>query len=192
MTEEIIKCVKGESCIHCGSTYCRFVDEVNELKQENKELSRLIRGTKDYVEVCSVCKDEVTIYPNISGRTDYTQNEVECRTLAQIITRKNNLEQENKELKKQHYETLKMLKHEYDGRQRDNEQWFTRCTENHNEDSKIIEKYRSALEEIKSIIINDNSMLVDKKDYIELQCGEPIAFKLQKIYNKINEVLNKK
>lgn len=38
MTEEIIKCVKGESCIHCGSTYCRFVDEVNELKQENKEL----------------------------------------------------------------------------------------------------------------------------------------------------------
>lgn len=61
------------------------------------------------------------------------------------------LEQENKELKKQHYEALKMLKHEYDGRQKDNEQWFMRCTENHNEDSKIIENYRSALEEIKEL-----------------------------------------
>ena len=73
--------------------------KVLRLEQENKELSKLIRGTKDYAEVCSVCKDEVTIYPNISGRTDYTQNEVECRALAQIITRKNNLEQENKQMK---------------------------------------------------------------------------------------------
>ena len=61
------------------------------------------------------------------------------------------LKQENEELKKQHYEVLKMLKHEYDGRQRDNEQWFTRCTENHNEDSKIIDKYYKALEEIREI-----------------------------------------
>ena len=40
MTEEIIKCVKGEPCLYCGSTYCRFVDEINELKQENRELKK--------------------------------------------------------------------------------------------------------------------------------------------------------
>lgn len=78
---------------------------LGQLEQENKELSKLIKGTKDYTEVCSVCKDEVTIYPNISGRTDYTQNEVECLTLAQIISRKNNLEQKNEELK----QTIKEL-----------------------------------------------------------------------------------
>lgn len=76
-----------------------YYKQLKRLEQENEELSKLIRGTKDYTEVCSECKDEVTIYPNISGRTDYTQNEVECRTLAQIITRENNLEQENEELK---------------------------------------------------------------------------------------------
>lgn len=70
-----------------------------ELWQKNEELSNLIRNTEDYTEVCSICKDEVTIYPNISGRTEYTQNEVECITLQQIIARKNNLKQENEELK---------------------------------------------------------------------------------------------
>lgn len=44
MTEEIIKCVKGESCIHCGSTYCRFVDEVNELEQENNSLQAQVNN----------------------------------------------------------------------------------------------------------------------------------------------------
>lgn len=91
------------------------------------------------------------------------------------------LKQENKELKKQHYEALKMLKHEYDGRQRDNEQWFTRCTENHNEDSKIIEEYRSALEEIR--VIADDTFKVCDDD-----CGN--ARKIKLIIDKINEVLN--
>lgn len=62
MTEEIIKCVKGESCIHCGSTYCRFVDEVNELMQEYDELKfendrykQLLKGCPTEDEDCGLC-----------------------------------------------------------------------------------------------------------------------------------------
>jgi chromosome segregation ATPase len=104
--QELIKTIPNRhQCLIEEELRCEFYTncyykQLKRLEQENEELSKLIRGTKDYAEVCSVCKDEVTIYPNISGRTDYTQNEVECRALAQIITRKNNLEQENKELKK--------------------------------------------------------------------------------------------
>ena len=62
MTEEIKKCVKGESCIHCGSTYCRFVDEVNELMQEYDELKfandrykQLLKGCPTEDEDCGLC-----------------------------------------------------------------------------------------------------------------------------------------
>ena len=72
-----------------------------------------------------------------------------------------------------------MLKHEYNGRQRDNEQWFTRCTENHNEDSKIIEKYRSALEEINLILDELKQQYDYMTDYSEIK----------EIQDKINEVL---
>jgi hypothetical protein len=97
------------------------------------------------------------------------------------------LEQENKELKKQHYETLKMLKHEYDGRQRDNEQWFTRCTENHNEDSKIIDKYRSALEEIREVLKFYDDSWVDEKMYPNLHYDNT---KAKEGLSRINEVIN--
>ena len=35
-----MKCVKGESCLHCGSNYCRFVDELDQLKVENEKLKK--------------------------------------------------------------------------------------------------------------------------------------------------------
>lgn len=40
MENKQIKCVKRESCLHCGSNYCRFVDELEQLKTENEELIR--------------------------------------------------------------------------------------------------------------------------------------------------------
>ena len=32
MENKQIKCVKKESCLHCGSNYCRFVDELEQIK----------------------------------------------------------------------------------------------------------------------------------------------------------------
>ena len=32
MENKQMKCIKGESCLHCGSNYCRFVDELDQLK----------------------------------------------------------------------------------------------------------------------------------------------------------------
>ena len=41
-----MKCVKGESCLHCGSNYCRFVDELDQLKAENEELKKIINEAR--------------------------------------------------------------------------------------------------------------------------------------------------
>lgn len=32
MENKQMKCIKGKSCLHCGSNYCRFVDELDQLK----------------------------------------------------------------------------------------------------------------------------------------------------------------
>ena len=37
-----MKCIKGESWLYCGSNYCRFVDELDQLKAENDEYSIFI------------------------------------------------------------------------------------------------------------------------------------------------------
>ena len=120
-----------------------------------------------------------------------------CKDCFKKQERIDKLEQENKELKKQHYEALKMLKHEYNSRQRDNEQWFTRCTENHNEDSKIIEKYRSALEEIREILQKPDLPLPDEDNLMTatellIVVDANRQKKLMNIQDKINEVLNEK
>lgn len=66
----------------------------------NKSLSQLIRSTKEYSDVCDTCKDEILIYPTISGRTEYSQDEVEQITLKRIIDKLQSKEQECKALKK--------------------------------------------------------------------------------------------
>ena len=38
MENKQMKCIKGESCLLCGSNYCRFVDELDQLKAKNEEL----------------------------------------------------------------------------------------------------------------------------------------------------------
>ena len=32
MENKQMKCIKGKSCLHCGSNYCRFVDELEQIK----------------------------------------------------------------------------------------------------------------------------------------------------------------
>lgn len=61
-------------------------------------LSQLIRNTKEYSDVCDMCKDEILIYPIISGRTEYTQDEVEQITLKRIIDKLQAKEQECEKL----------------------------------------------------------------------------------------------
>ena len=39
-------------------------------------LSEIIQQTEEYKQVCDQCKDEILIYPTISGRTNFTQEEV--------------------------------------------------------------------------------------------------------------------
>ena len=64
----------------------------------SETLSQLIRNTKEYSDVCDMCKDEILIYPTISGRTKYTQDEVEQITLKRIIDKLQAKEQECKKL----------------------------------------------------------------------------------------------
>ena len=42
----------------------------------NETLSQLIRNTKEYSDVCDMCKDEILIYPTISGRTKYKYQKI--------------------------------------------------------------------------------------------------------------------
>lgn len=67
----------------------------------SKKLRNILRATKEYEEVCMTCKDEILTYPSISGRTNYTDEEVEELTLKQIIDNLQAKEQENEKLKTQ-------------------------------------------------------------------------------------------
>lgn len=56
-----------------------------------------------------MCRDEILLYPTISGRTDYSQDEVEQITLKRIIDKLQAKEQECKQLKKQNEILLRQL-----------------------------------------------------------------------------------
>lgn len=86
MNEEIIKCVKGESCIHCGSTYCRFVDEVDELKQKK---DKYYQQTLD---------DEIQIN-NLLEEIQQIKQDRNVENITRLSLKNRCLEQENRELK---------------------------------------------------------------------------------------------
>ena len=46
MENRQMKCIKGESCLYCGSNYCRFVDELYQLKIENEKLKKQVCGLR--------------------------------------------------------------------------------------------------------------------------------------------------
>lgn len=73
----------------------------------SETLSQLIRNTKEYSDVCDMCKDEILIYPTISGRTEYSQDEVEQITLKRIIKKLQAKEQEFEELRQYHNKCCK-------------------------------------------------------------------------------------
>jgi hypothetical protein len=40
MKDKQIKCIKGESCIYCNTSYCVFVDEVKKLEKQYELLQQ--------------------------------------------------------------------------------------------------------------------------------------------------------
>ena len=50
MDNKQMKCIKGESCLYCGSIYCRFVDELYKLKQTIAEIKEICNEyQKEYI-----------------------------------------------------------------------------------------------------------------------------------------------
>lgn len=145
--------------------------QLKRLEQENNSLQAQLNNI-------TVQSNNVITALEQENKANLKQIELDVEHICRLNEQIEKLEQENKELKKQHYGALKMLKHEYNGRQRDNEQWFTRCTENHNEDSKIIEKYRSALEKIRNII---NEACWDYTDITILPIKDNILDKIKEV-----------
>ena len=43
MEDKQMKCIKGKSCLYCGTNYCRFVDELYQLKQTLTEIKEICR-----------------------------------------------------------------------------------------------------------------------------------------------------
>ena len=94
-----------------------------ELKQENTKQKKMINRQWKLLEQCGV---------SAGG---------ELKRVSYLLE---NLRKENKELKEFCIELEKQKEIQHN-------QWFERCTENQNEDSKIIDKYKSALEEIREM-----------------------------------------
>lgn len=70
------------------------------MTEEINNISQIIRSTEEYSDVCDMCRDEILLYPTISGRTEYSQDEVEQITLKRIIDKLRAKEQECEEYKK--------------------------------------------------------------------------------------------
>lgn len=121
----------------------------------SETLSQLIRNTKEYSDVCDMCKDEILIYPIISGRTEYTQDEVEQITLKRIIDKLQAKEQECENLKAEEKylkqccqkagEELAKHSFEYDGKEKNLVVQAIELNEKY-------EKFENALEKIEEVI----------------------------------------
>lgn len=93
--ECLCRCIFGDGTDDygvIGHEMCKDNPNCHYKKWQRKEqeyliLATLIRNTKTYSDVCDECKDEILLYPSISGRTNYKQIEVEERALKNIINK---------------------------------------------------------------------------------------------------------
>lgn len=95
------------------------------VKKMSETLSQLIRNTKEYSDVCDMCKDEILIYPIISGRTEYTQDEVEQITLKRIIDK---LQAKEQECERMRYYLSKIRQNELSSLDIEWDEYITECT----------------------------------------------------------------
>lgn len=96
------------------------------MTEKINNISQIIRSTEEYSDVCDMCRDEILLYPTISGRTEYTQDEVEQITLKRIIDKLRAKEQECEALKGENFTFLDLIKTQ----------------------EELIDKYKQALDEI--------------------------------------------
>lgn len=103
------------------------------MTEKINNISQIIRSTEEYSDVCDMCRDEILLYPTISGRTEYTQDEVEQITLKRIIDKLRAKELECKNLKEELRASRAGIKD---------------ISKENTEICKISEKYKRALDEI--------------------------------------------
>lgn len=96
------------------------------MAEKINNISQIIRSTEEYSDVCDMCRDEILLYPTISGRTEYTQDEVEQITLKRIIDKLRAKEQECEALKGENFTFVDLIKTQ----------------------EELIDKYKQALDEI--------------------------------------------
>lgn len=77
--------MENEFLCHCEDYPDCYFKQLARKTQEYRNLSDILRATDIYSEVCSSCRDEILIYSSISGKTGYTDNEVDRITLRRII-----------------------------------------------------------------------------------------------------------
>lgn len=82
------------------------------MTEKINNISQIIRSTEEYSDVCDMCRDEILLYPTISGRTNYTQEEVEEITLKRIIDKLKRAKQEYEELRQDHNDCCEEFKQE--------------------------------------------------------------------------------
>ena len=76
--ENKMKCIKGKSCLHCGSNYCRFVDELNQLKAKNEELKKnLNEGCLQYLTLMT---EQQVLLKTLTEIKEIVEIEIECKT----------------------------------------------------------------------------------------------------------------
>uniref|UniRef100_A0AAU8AVA0 Uncharacterized protein n=1 Tax=Dulem virus 31 TaxID=3145749 RepID=A0AAU8AVA0_9VIRU len=137
------------------------------MTEKINNISQIIRSTEEYSDVCDMCRDEILLYPTISGRTNYTQKEVEEITLKRII--------DKLQAKEQECERLKQWKE-------DAENLFKTQTDNAD---KIINRYKQALDEIEKTINEDDFNLCPIDDSCD--CHRGLEKYILDIINQVKE-----
>ena len=92
-------CKQTPQSYFCKNKPNCYYKQLKRKEQEYNRLSNLITSTKAYELTCLNCRDAILTAPTISGRTKFSQIEVEETSLKMIIKQLNQLEAENKKLK---------------------------------------------------------------------------------------------
>lgn len=104
-----IKCGlhQGKTCDNYPNCYYK---QLKHKEQEYNRLSNLITSTKTYEITCLDCRDAILTAPTISGRTKFSQIEIEEISLKMIIKQLKDKEQECEELKIDNKEQKRQLR----------------------------------------------------------------------------------